>query len=221
MTIPDHIEKLIRENLDKESPTKLEGWMTPERGLQFVEHVLEHKPKVVVEIGVFGGRSMLCYALALRQLNEGGVYYGIDPWEIQAVQEGETVPENREWNSGVDWNAIHLGAMNVIWKHNLDKWAVVVRSASHHCHGLFQDIDLLAIDGSHVESVAVRDVELYLPKLKPGGYLFFDDSDWPSTQKAIKLVEQSCDLIRDDGRETHNSLYRKRFVDASPPSMPA
>lgn len=205
MTIPDHIEKLIRDELPK-----LEGWMTPERGLQFVAHVLEHKPKVIVEIGVFGGRSMFCYALALRHLNEGGVYYGIDPWEKGPALEGVINHIERDWNTKVDWNDLHLKAMNVVWQHNLDKWAVIIRSCSQYCNGLFNDIDVLAIDGSHVEHVALRDVELYLPRLKSGGYLFFDDSDWPSTQKALRFVEQHCDLIKDDGRETHNSLYQKR-----------
>jgi len=184
--------------------------MKPERGLQFVEFVLEHKPKTIVEIGVFGARSTFCFALALRHLNEGGIYYGIDPWEKGVALDGEVNGINRDWWTKLDLEAIHQKAMNVIWKHNLDKWAVIIRSASHHCHGLFRDIDVLSVDGNHNEFQSCRDVELYVPKIVPGGYLFFDDSDWPSTQKALRMVEETCDLIRDDGRETHNSLYRKR-----------
>lgn len=203
--IPDHIEKLIRTELPL-----MEGWMTPERGIQFIEFVLEHKPKSIVEIGVFGGRSLFCFALALRHLNEGGVYYGIDPWEKGVALEDEIVPQNRAWVNSVNYDDIHIKTMNVIWKHNLDKWAVIVRSASQYCSGLFREIDILSIDGSHNEVPSCRDVQLYVPKIVAGGHLFFDDSDWPSTQKALRLVEETCDLIKDDGRETHNSLYRKR-----------
>jgi len=203
--IPDHIEKLIKEELPK-----MEGWLTPERGIQFAEFVLEHKPKIIVEIGVFGGRSMFCYALALRHLNDGGVYYGIDPWEKGVALEGEQNGINRDWWSNLDIESIHRKAMSVLWSNNLDKWAVIIRSASQYCHKLFNEIDLAALDGNHNEFQACRDVELYVPKIVSGGYLFFDDSDWPSTQKALRIVEQTCDLIKDDGRETHNSLYRKR-----------
>ncbi len=184
--------------------------MKPERGLKFAAHVLEHKPKVIVEIGCFGGRAMFCFALALRHLNEGGVYYGVDPWQNHIATDGDTDPINREWWSKVDLEDIHRKAMRVIWDHHLEQWAVVIRSASQHCYRLFNDIDLLSIDGSHVEHVACRDVELYLPRVKPGGYVFFDDSDWQSTQKALRMVEETCTLIHDDGRETHNRLYRKR-----------
>ncbi len=204
MSVPDHIEKKIREKLPK-----MEGWMQPERGIQFADLILEIKPKVIVEIGVFGGRSMFCFALALRHLNEGGVYYGLDPWEAGVALEGQTQPHERDWWKKIPIEEIHQKAMHVIWDNNLDKWAVVIRAASQHCYRLFKEIDVLSIDGSHVEHVACRDVELYLPLLKPGGYLLFDDSDWTSTQKALRMVEETCTLMRDDGRETHNSLYRK------------
>jgi hypothetical protein len=205
--MPEHIEKLITEQLQ---PGKLEGWMTPERGLQIAELVLEHKPKVVVEIGVFGARSLFCIALALRHNNNGGQIYGIDPWEKGVALEGEQNGINRDWWTSLDIEAIHQKAMQTIWTNNLDKWAVIIRSGSHHCHSLFTSIDMLNIDGNHNEFESCRDVELYVPKIKPGGFLWFDDSDWPSTQKALKIVEQTCTLIRDDGRITHQSLYQKR-----------
>lgn len=202
--VPEHIVKLITEEL----PT-MEGWMLPERGLAMAALILEYKPKVVVEIGVFGGRSMFCIALALRHNNNGGQIYAIDPWEKGVALDGEVVESCREWWGTLDIESIHQKAMGVIWKHNLDKWAVVIRSASHHCHSLFTEIDALNIDGNHNEFQSCRDVELFVPKLKAGGFLWFDDSDWPSTQKALAIVEKSCTLIKDDGRVTHQSLYQK------------
>jgi hypothetical protein len=50
--------------------------------------IRREKPSVVVEIGVFGGRSLVPQALALRE-NKQGVVYGIDPYTAAAATEGE------------------------------------------------------------------------------------------------------------------------------------
>ena len=41
-------------------------------------------------------------------------------------------------------------------------------------------IGLLHIDGNHDYLKLQRDIEQYVPKLKPGGYLVLDDIGWPT-----------------------------------------
>lgn len=198
-------------------PGASEGWLTPERGIEMAELILEVKPKVVVEIGVFGARSLVAQALALKQ-NGFGKIYGIDPWKLEPAIEGENDANKQWWTKNVNLHEIHKGAMNLIWSHELDEYAVIIRAPSHFCSLLFsgddmiavrKDIDVLNIDGNHSEIASCRDVELYLPCVKSGGYVWVDDCDWDSTKKAQGLIEAQCDTVRvsPDG---HYKLYRKR-----------
>lgn len=42
-------------------------------------------------------------------------------------------------------------------------------------HFMNESIDILHINGNHTEANALADVQMFLPKLKKGGYLWFDD----------------------------------------------
>ena len=178
---------------------KLEGWVSPERGVELCDLILEHKPIICVEIGVFGGRSLIAQAMALRA-NGSGKVYGIDPWKTEAALEGENVANKEWWSKNVDLHGIHRGTMEAIWRLGLDEWAIVIRAKSQDCAFLFRDgIDWLFIDGNHSEEASTRDVYRYVPLVKSGGIMIFDDADWPSTQKAVALIEKEGRLLKDGG----------------------
>lgn len=206
--IPDHIREIINRELSNNPPVLTEGWLTPERGVELAELVLEHKPETIVEIGVFGGRSLICQALALREIGKGKVY-GIDPWKVEAALEGENVDNREWWQKNVDLHGIHKGAMETIWRLGLEEWAIVIRAKSQHVPVLFAGgIDLLNIDGNHSEIASCRDVRNYLPMVAPGGIVAFDDADWPTTKAALTLLDAECDLAKDTG---HYRIYVKRL----------
>jgi len=76
------------------------------------------------------------------------------------------------------------------------------------------EIDILHIDGNHEEISSCRDVELYVPKLKTGGYLWFDDANWKETKKAINLIENTyklklIDKAYSDDPNNYCNLYIK------------
>lgn len=185
----------------------MEGWLTPERGVEMAELILQTKPGIVVEIGVFGGRSLIAQALALKS-NGAGRIYGIDAWKPAAALEGENEANKQWWSSNVDLHHIHRLATEAIWNYGLDEYAVLLRGHSQFCCELFiGGIDILFIDGNHSEPASCRDVELYLPMVIQGGHIWFDDCDWPTTQKALAMMNAQCDLIKDAGSYR---LYRKR-----------
>jgi hypothetical protein len=68
---------------------------------------------------------------------------------------------------------------------------------------------MIHIDGNHSEELSTLDVQLWLPKVRSKGMVLMDDTDadqWPSVQKAVNIVKESCDLIMEvDGY----SLFRK------------
>ncbi len=205
MSLPKHIEDAINHYLPS-----MEGWCTPERGLEMAERILETKAKVCVDIGVFAGRSTTAMGLAARELGDSHVY-GIDSWKIDSAVEGDTVEENaRWWKEKANLEEMHRQTMVVIWAHRLDPWLTIIRNSSQYVHQLFTEIDYINIDGNHTEIASCRDVELYLPKLRSGNYLTFDDCDWGSTQKALKMVEEQCDLVKTMTGANEARTYRKR-----------
>jgi predicted O-methyltransferase YrrM len=211
MKLPEHIVKAIETYIPP-----LEGWTRPERACELAEVIIDLKPKVVVEIGTFGGRSAIAMAFALRENNNKGKLYAIDPWRVEYALEGEW-KDNQDWyKNNIDIHEIHERCMIAIWQHNLDEWLVVIRAASQHCFKLFPRIDVLLIDGNHSEVASFRDARLYVPNVRKGGMVMIDDLDWQvkngdvainSTAKAKEFIEQHCELVKQSG---NMGFYRKK-----------
>lgn len=177
--------------------------------------ILTTQPDVMVEIGVFAGKSLVNAAEALKEVGHG-VIYGIDPWRHEEAVKGlSPIEEDPGFWNGIDLDAVHYDCMRAIWDRGLEQYAIVIRAASQHAAQLFSFqrrdecdvIDILYIDGGHSEEVSCRDVNLYLPLVKQGGYIWLDDADWSSIRKATELLKASCDLQNDYG---HCQLYRKK-----------
>lgn len=198
----------LQARIEKEIPL-LEGWTTPERCVEMATLILRYKILNYVEIGVFGGRSLIAAGMAMEE-KESGRAYGIDPWQKQAALEGVKEPENVDWWSKLDIHNIHRGCMDAIWKCHLEKRCIVIRSDASYCTKLFGHlgVDMLFIDGNHSEEASCRDVRMWKDKVRPGGFILFDDSDWPSTQKALGLLAEGTTIYHDGG---HYRIYRKKF----------
>jgi hypothetical protein len=202
LSLPSHISDAIHNYIPV-----MEGWTTPERACEMAERILETNAQVCVDIGVFAARSTIAMGFAARELG-GSVVYGIDPWKIESAVEGDNVEENAKWwRENANLEQMHRQTMHSIWAHRLDPWVTIIRNASQYVSGLFPVIDFLNIDGCHTEVASCRDVLLYLPKLRSGGYLTFDDSGWASTQKALALISEYCELVNDTGDAR---TYRKK-----------
>lgn len=173
----------------------MQGWCSREKAQAMAELVLQIKPEVSVEIGVWGGRSLLALAIAHTQLEHGHVY-GIDPWTKDAALEDVQEKENLDWWAAQNYDAIYEGCLRSMLNHApVGRWTIY-RATSQKAAGIFDAIDFLHIDGNHSEKSSTGDVMAYLPKLVPGGYLLFDDVDWFTTKKAVSLVEERCEKVR-------------------------
>lgn len=205
---PDHIQKAIFEYV----PT-LDGWLLPERGCEMADAIFETRPKLCVEIGVFGGRSLISQAFALRELNHGGVVVGIDPWRVEDALDGEKDEANRQWwTRNIDIEAIHRSAMKAIWDHHIEPWCVVMRAASQHAAPVFGELGMLFLDGNHSEVASMRDVEMWIPKLKSGAYCFLDDYDWPSTRHAYERAQEMVDVVRIGSEHRTSGTQANRYL---------
>lgn len=181
------------------------GWCGRDRCDKLVDLVFDYSPYQVVEVGVYGGRSLAALAMACEYRCVSDVW-GIDPWTNEANLEGEP-NEHREFWEKVDMNEIYLQFLADMEARTLDYRHV--RARGEDAVRLFKDntIDLLSLDGNHSELSSCRDVQLWLPKIAAGGHLVMDDTGWTTMQKAVHMVlAAGFTRVHDTG---HWSVFRR------------
>jgi len=202
MTLPQSITSYITSRLDNSSPKRMEGWCTPEKAEALARVVLDRTPELAIEIGVYAGRSLFAIALAMREVSPTARVLGIDPWSPSASIAGfETDQANRDWWMRLDHTAIYRECVTVQSELALTNVhlfrgtaALALPALAFACSP--PAIDLLHIDGNHSEASALFDVESYVPLVRPGGTIAFDDVDWETTKHAQARLATLCSLDR-------------------------
>lgn len=164
------------------------GWCSIEKALELADTITTMGAKQVVEIGVFGGRSLIPMALACKYQGFGRVV-GIDPWEASASVEGQSV-ENAEWWARLPHDEIFSGFMQNLAVLNLQDFAYIVRKRSDDYEPT-GPIDLLHIDGNHSDQ-AVTDALRFGALVPVGGFAFCDDIGWVGggVTRAVYALQQ-------------------------------
>ena len=197
----------------------MHGWCTPEKARDLMRTVLEEKPKVVVEIGVFAGKSLFALGAAMEEIKSDGKVYGIEPWNNVACAQGYDLEDpNRKWWEGLNMGQIERAFYAVRTYLNLGERVVVLKTKSSNAVEKFRElhragtpIDLLHIDGNHSEEASTSDVDLFMPLVKPGGVVFMDDLNWDSTKRAQEKMLDFCGEPRVEKGEAHcYGVYKKR-----------
>ena len=100
----------INSFLETHLPT-IEGWCEKNKALKLYDIIREVKPDLCVEIGVFGGSSLIPQALALKHNNRGTIA-GIDPWSNNsAIEEMENFA-NKNWWGQIDLQGVYDRFLN-------------------------------------------------------------------------------------------------------------
>lgn len=170
----------------------LEGWCSVEKAWRLADLILEKRPSLLVESGVFGGRSIIPQAMALKE-NGHGEIVGIDPWSVDAALEGDVGDENAAWWSRVDLEAIYRGFVGAVLAQDLTRHLSWIRRKSASAIALFADgsVDLFHQDSNHSELISCGEVLAWRAKLAPGATWILDDSNWPSQRRAVELIQES------------------------------
>jgi hypothetical protein len=128
-----------------------------------------------MELGVFAGRSLVALTLGARV--SGASVYGIDPWTKVDSLEGTHDRQNSDWWAGLNYEQVFEWAKAAVA--DFDN-VTLLRKRSDQVLDMSLDgeIDVLHQDGNHSEESSSREVELWLPKIKPGGIWIMDDIDW-------------------------------------------
>jgi predicted O-methyltransferase YrrM len=193
--------QLFREHVEQVRKT-LQGWCTPEKAKALIDTIFENRPKIVVEIGVFGGASVIPMAMALKAMGDGKVY-AIDPWETQESVIGME-DANYEWWKNLNHEDIYIGFVKALIQNELTKECIPIRFTSEQAAPFFKEIDMIHIDGNHSEEKSWLDVELYFDKVRSGGIVVFDDISWrdtsaTGTKKAVDFLNENCTVLYDVG----------------------
>lgn len=173
---------------------ELEGWCAESKAAILIDLILASKPDIVVEIGVFGGKSLVPMAYALKN-NGHGKAFGIDPWSSQESIQGMD-EANKTWWHKLDHQAILNGLIAKINKFNLQNQITLIKATSKDAPAI-NDIDFLHIDGNHSEETSYFDVTKWVPLVKKGGIIVLDDVTWvingkQSQSKSLKYLDEHC-----------------------------
>jgi predicted O-methyltransferase YrrM len=186
---------------------QLHGWCTHKKASIMIDLVLALQPKIVVEVGIYGGKSFIPMAYALKKMGSG-MAYGIDPWKSDVSAVGmEDV--NYEWWLKLDHEMIMRDFLQKVRQFRLQRYVTVLRQTSTETTPM-DSIDLIHIDGNHSEDSAYYDVTKWVPHVRSGGIIIFDDVDWPTTAKAVKWLDENCEPIQLVEDSNIWGIWRKR-----------
>jgi len=191
----------------------LDGWCPLDKAVELAEMVLAEKPKLIVEIGVFGGRSIIPMALAAKVNDNDPQVIGIDPWAVGPVLEGTNSKENDLYWSSLDLEKIFADYERNLVKFGVAHFTLTLRMTDEFaCHHFKpESIDFLHIDGNHSPEVSMRYVTQWVPLVKPGGVIIFDDVLWDSQKGAVEILERSFRRVswKELGNKGSWAIYRK------------
>lgn len=191
------------------------GWCSQEKSALLMDLVLLKKPKVCVEIGAGTGSTVLPVASVLKYLGQGRVF-AIDAWTNEiAVRNWEDNNPNKERWSKVDMRGMYKRFRTMLKERRLVNYCKTLSMTSEEAIGqISAPIDFLHCDGDPSEKSSLQDLELYLPKVRPGGYILLSgvctmvDTQQPKMKAFFKLFE-TCDAVAEIDRD-NAVLFRKR-----------
>jgi len=163
----------------------LHGWCPQDKALALMELVEKTKPKLVVEVGTWGGKSLFPMALAVRAIGAGRVI-SIDPWSAKASAAGQTDPDSEKWWNDQDHEKVYQSFLYHMRKLGVESVIQVIRECSNNVEPP-ADVDILHLDGNHGPE-ALEDAQRFAPKVKLGGYCILDDLDWAGGY--VRLAEK-------------------------------
>jgi hypothetical protein len=182
--------------------------------------VLPSAPKGdIVEIGALFGKSSYV-------LNRVGAYCGIgatlcvDPWDLGLSVQTDAPTHIQEASGGWDWDVVYSGFLVSMLACTTGAFNYL-RMTSEDAHGhytgsravssrefgetpLAGSIAVLHLDGNHDEAAVAQDYGLWGPLVAAGGWIIFDDYNWPHGDGPRKVADRAIAEL--------GSRVRRNFV---------
>lgn len=172
------------------------------------------RPEVCVEIGSFTGSMTLSIAATLKHLRHGKLI-AIDAWSNEEAIKGlDSNDPNYSW-----WKSVDMKLTKKIFDNTIHQWGlgpycnVIILRSEDAIHAIEEEIDFLLIDGNFSEQGSLQDVQLYLPKLKQGGYvllsnLFLETKGHLPKMNTLWLLMDHCEVVCEI-ENSNTVLFRK------------
>lgn len=154
--------------------------------------------KTYVEIGVYKGRSLFPTAYSIS--NNGGMSYGIDPYELSEALELDVDPDLKtrldDFLRSTNFEKLHSDVLEYKHSCSYGDSIQIIRKPSAIAYkdlellGIYPD--LLHIDGNHDTHKVMGDFIKYWHLLRDRSYIVFDDIDWPSVMPAYNYAKEKC-----------------------------
>jgi predicted O-methyltransferase YrrM len=207
-------------------PLDFGGGSSLSKALVFADLIAAFGIHDAVEIGVYRGRSLLPVAAVLRAQGAGRVV-GIDPWSADAALQAddhEVGAVVNDWARAHPWEETYTEVLGRIDTFGLAGHTEILRMTSADAAARIPDgsVGLVHVDGNHDQAAVQADVDLYLPKLQPGGFLALDDASWSSVRAVMANLDGGLEpvfhlhdaLPLHDDQPTDFAVYR---VPGEPP----
>jgi hypothetical protein len=191
---------------------KIVGWCTAERAKAIMEFMYKERPLICVEIGAFGGSTTFPIARSIQFIGRGKVW-AIDAWDAQRAA-GAFSHDSPDftWWSQVDMHRCYLEFSRLMSQKSLKNCCCcAIRKPSQDAVHLFSDesIDFLYLDGDSSEEGSLRDVLLYFPKVKTGGFIWINDADYDSKRESVAYLMDRCEWIKEFSISNTSILLKK------------
>jgi hypothetical protein len=167
------------------------GWCSNEKSNKIIDYTLEvcknQLNPICVEVGVYGGKSLFPFALALKKMNKG-IVYGIDPWENKDALVGYDHPSHQQFWGNIDLHRMYNICVHGINELSINDYVSLLRVSSDNSEQI-KDISILHIDGQHTDQL-IRDINKFAVHIIENGYCLVDDVEWSEeTKKSISLMK--------------------------------
>ena len=162
----------------------------------------EDRPINYLEIGVFTGQNIISVANSYAKHPDSKLYC-VDPWidyDDYSEYKGTIQKVYNEFIKNINNEGI------------ADK-LVIHRDFSHNVVPTFEDefFDIAYIDGNHETEFVYKDGVMTLPKVKSGGYIIFDDYDWPQTRIGVNKFITEYQTFFDVVQHTEHQMFVKKL----------
>jgi predicted O-methyltransferase YrrM len=135
------------------------------------------KGSFVVEIGAYLGTTTVFMAKILETLNSPATILSIDPFE-------------RFRPDALNPQGNYSSYLHAIRTQRVDQRCVALPAFSADVAGLIaDDIGVLVVDGDHHYPAVSKDLALYCPKVREGGYIFVDDYG-PAYPDVVRAIDE-------------------------------
>lgn len=186
------------------------GWRSLEKAQTIMNFMEEHRPKIVVEIGAFGGFLTYPIAKALA-FQKSGKVYAIDAWDLSEACRGLVHQREIEWWKEVRFEDIRQSFLNLLDTQQMNEYCFPIAKPSRETVQIFEDgsIDILIIDGNASSEGSLEDVTLYLPKVKEGGYIWLTEANLDTKQPAVEKLLKNCEWKKEKSLGSRFALFQK------------